>query len=124
MLKIEDFEQDEILLIKELCGEQFRSIKRLYEDHEEKELLSLIKEFTEEESHLYKKSLIRRARKYQSIKKNPQKIFTTGADEMSQFRHCLNVLDKRYQPLYPNAIGKLWERFFFFEKLSKFSSFN
>lgn len=125
MIKLDDFDKNEIIIIQRLYEQQFKSLKRLYYGNDNLDEIEELIRRNQREAELgdsqYKKVLIKRAIKYRKLQKYPMKLFHIGQEELSSLRHVLAQFDDEWREEYPKAISMIWSKFFFFEKIEKFS---
>jgi len=124
-MEISSWSLEEIEIVRELCQHQFSSLRRLYYNKTDDSVVEWAKKnmieagVSEEE---FKKSLVKRARLYSSLKKNPTKLHLIGDDEMPMLKNVLSVFEDEYEDVCPQVVKSLWAKFFLYDKLRNFSN--
>lgn len=127
-MDLNNWKEDEVKIVKELCRLQFESFKRLYYEENHEEMLKWVKnlmienDFDDDDMHTYKRYLLKRARKYKHINKYPHKVYQVDEQEMSQLKHALTQFEEDFKEKNPDAVKRVWEKFFFYDHLKNFSN--
>lgn len=122
-MEITNLTFEERVIVKDLCRHQFKSLKRLYYGSCDKSILEYAKanciayEVSEEE---YKKNLIKRARVYQAIQNDPDRVKELSVNEMSIIKTILFNFEEEYKTYHPGIVEDLWAKFDFYDKLKDY----
>lgn len=98
-------------IVKAICIHQMDSLTRLINDNplDETDLtLYLAKNNVPRE--LFIEDLEEQVEKFEELYNNPDDLRFLDKTDISNFKHWLANLEKKYKKKYPNAVSNLWSR--------------
>jgi hypothetical protein len=115
-LNLDEFTNEQNLIIRQLCQIQLESLKRIQDNNDlsgEDITMLLIQENVSKEVFL--ENILDKVERYEDLHDDPENLKVLGTDDLSMFRHLLTNVENIYNEDYPKAVSNLWNRLFLIE---------